>query len=149
MTLELANNQITALPTEVNGMRSLTKLDLSKNQLVALPKEIGDLRCLQVLNVSLNNIRSLPSKPLGNLSHLEELHLWGNNLTIVPPHISRLTNLSLLAMHRNKIFALDKNFPKLTSLVGLSVGNIYISGAFPRPKGALCQGLIKRIHCAS
>lgn len=109
-------------------MRALTKLDLSKNQLAMLPKQVGDLRALQVLNLSQNVLRSLPSKPLGTLCNLEEMHLWGNNLTIVPPHITRLTRLTMLALHRNKIFALDKNFPKLGSLLGLSVANIYISG---------------------
>jgi Leucine-rich repeat (LRR) protein len=128
LTLELANNQITALPVEVSGLRSLTKLDLSKNQLASLPKQLGDLRCLQVLNVSQNVIRALPSKPFGTLCNLEELHLWGNSLTALPPHMTRLTRLTLLALHRNKIFALDKSFPKLTSLLGLSVANIYISG---------------------
>lgn len=127
LTLELANNQITALPVEVSGLRSLTKLDLSKNQLASLPKQLGDLRCLQVLNVSQNVIRALPSKPFGTLCNLEELHLWGNSLTALPPHMTRLTRLTLLALHRNKIFALDKSFPKLTSLLGLSVANIYIS----------------------
>jgi Leucine-rich repeat (LRR) protein len=106
----------------------LTRLDLSKNQLASLPKQLGDLRCLQVLNVSQNGIRSLPSKPLGMLGNLEELHLWANSLTTVPPHLTRLTRLTMLTLHQNKIFALDKSFPKLTSLLGLSVANIYISG---------------------
>ena len=41
-SLDLSNNQLTALPHEITKLTNLTELNLSDNQLTALPPEINE-----------------------------------------------------------------------------------------------------------
>ena len=43
-SLDLSDNQLTALPPEIGRLTNLTWLDLRRNQLTALPAELGNLR---------------------------------------------------------------------------------------------------------
>lgn len=82
--MDLSNNSLTALPTEVDVLRSLTLLDVSHNFLQALPSTISTLKeTLRLLNISHNSIHSLPDC-MAELFHLEELWASGNKLEAAP-----------------------------------------------------------------
>ena len=46
--LNLSNNQLVTLPSELGHLSSLKYLDLEKNQLVTLPSELGNLSSLSI-----------------------------------------------------------------------------------------------------
>ena len=52
--LWLSDNQLVGLPTSIQRLTKLVKLDLYGNKLTDLPAEISDLRELRMLSVSQN-----------------------------------------------------------------------------------------------
>jgi len=53
--LDLYNNQLSSIPTEIGNLVNLSHLDLDNNQLVSLPTEIGNLVNLSHLDLNNNN----------------------------------------------------------------------------------------------
>lgn len=62
--LELDNNQLEQLPSELFGLKSLKHLNVSNNRLEKLPVELWQSPSLFDLNASSNNISTLPLFPL-------------------------------------------------------------------------------------
>ena len=60
--LNLYNNQLTELPSEIGQLTQLTRLYLSGNQLTQLPNEIGQLTQLTRLYLSGNKLTQLPTE---------------------------------------------------------------------------------------
>ncbi|KAG8680183.1 hypothetical protein FRC11_002841, partial [Ceratobasidium sp. 423] len=60
--LSLANNHITALPSELFQLNNLTLLSLRGNKLRSLPPAIGNLKALRSLNIANNELTTLPSE---------------------------------------------------------------------------------------
>ncbi|MDM8522972.1 AAA family ATPase [Desulfococcaceae bacterium HSG8] len=105
--LNLDNNQLTSLPSEIGNFINLQQLFVQNNKLTSLPSEIGNLKNLQILNLSGNQLASLPSA-IGNLINLRQLMLLNNKLTSLPPEIAKLKNLEILYLTNNEF----KEFPK-------------------------------------
>lgn len=90
------------LPESFTRMSALEEIDFSHwSDLNALPENIGEMRNLRVINLSNDdhqvgdaaNIRELPES-LGELSHLEELDVFGlQDLTALPASFHRLSRL--------------------------------------------------------
>ena len=123
--LNLAGNEIHTLPPEIGNLISLTKLNLIANKLESIPLEIEHLKNLKSLQLSQNRISSLPSE-IKHLSNLETLALgdsWlgGNELTVLPAWIGKLSGLRNLEISSNKIYSLPPEIGKLTNLVLLDV----------------------------
>eukprot|EP00002_Diphylleia_rotans_P039641 TRINITY_DN9233_c0_g1_i1.p1 TRINITY_DN9233_c0_g1~~TRINITY_DN9233_c0_g1_i1.p1 ORF type:complete len:441 (+),score=107.52 TRINITY_DN9233_c0_g1_i1:54-1376(+) len=74
-------NEVTALPAEVGYLTNLEKLYAANNKITRVPPEIGLCTSLKELNLRENQLSSLP-RSLGFLvlSHLDQLHLFGNPL---------------------------------------------------------------------
>ena len=70
----LAHQGLSSVPSWVESLTSLTRLDLSGNRLTSLPKSLGNLTSLTELDLSGNRLTSLP-KSLGNLRALTTLSL--------------------------------------------------------------------------
>ena len=81
--LQLANNDITSVPTEIGALTGLTRLRLDRNAITSLPTEIGALTSLVYAYLHSNNIASVPSE-LGALTNLEGLYMHQNDLAGVP-----------------------------------------------------------------
>jgi Leucine-rich repeat (LRR) protein len=71
-------------------LQALTSLEVAGNQLDALPDEISGLSALQKLAAFGNRLTTLPAG-LGGLAALKELWLQGNQLTALPAAIGQLT----------------------------------------------------------
>jgi Leucine-rich repeat (LRR) protein len=81
--LDLSDNQITILPTQIGLLTALQFLDPSQNQITILPTQIGLLTSLQHLNLNYNKLSFIPSD-LNLLSNLTFLDVSSNNLTLIP-----------------------------------------------------------------
>ena len=117
-SLDLASNQLTALPPEITKLTNLTELNLSGNQLTAIPPEITKLTNLTELRLSGNQLTALPPE-ISKLTNLTVLDLSRNQLTAIPPEISKLTNLTELRLSGNQLTALPPEISKLTNLTEL------------------------------
>lgn len=100
--LELRDQQLTILPTEIIQLTQLAKLDLSENLLTNLPPEIGELICLKSLDLSYNKLTSLPVE-IGQLTGLKVLNISNNKLDSLPPEIGRLKKLEELYWDGNPL----------------------------------------------
>jgi len=135
--LRLSDNQITALPSTIGLVTTLTELDLQQNQLRSLPSSIGELKNLTDLNIERNLIRKLP-RSIGKLSNLLSLSassnriesipdelgnlnltgLWldNNHLRSIPHSIGYITTLTELCLQDNQLTSLPSSLEKLSSL---------------------------------
>lgn len=123
--LWLSGLGITTIPnalwdlTKINVL-DLKILDLRNNELTVLPSDISLLSSLQVLGLDNNFIDKLPSE-IGQLSDLEFLTLSNNELTEIPPEIGLLTNLRQLDLSYNDLEELPSELISLTNLLELDL----------------------------
>jgi len=120
-TLDIVNNQVTALPTELFQLTQLTTLNIGGNQLTALPTELFQLTHLTTLNIGDNQLTALPAE-LGQLTHLTTLDINSNLLTPLPAELFQLTQLTTLNIGGNQLTALPADLGQLTHLTTLKVG---------------------------
>ncbi|KAK4337669.1 hypothetical protein RND71_042156 [Anisodus tanguticus] len=129
-----------------NTIGKLTKLqflDLSNNKLTGLPSDIWSLGSLMYLNLSHNKISGELSSNIGNFGVLEILDLSVNNFSgKIPEAISSLSSVHILNVSRNQF---DSEIPSgilsCHSLESLDVSENRLSGlpngfgsAFPKLK---------------
>ena len=74
-------NNLTELPAEISDLKELGRLSVRNNQLVGLPTSIQKLNRLRRLNGDGNNLTELPAE-IGDLKELWGLHVCGNPLTV-------------------------------------------------------------------
>lgn len=70
--LDLSDNRLTTLPSNIDYFENLKHLKVNKNRLALLPENIGRLQKLENLSVCDNEIRGLPQSLL-NLTRLKEV----------------------------------------------------------------------------
>uniref|UniRef100_A0A0D9XIT7 non-specific serine/threonine protein kinase n=1 Tax=Leersia perrieri TaxID=77586 RepID=A0A0D9XIT7_9ORYZ len=117
--LDLSNNRglTGTIPKSVGNLTQLTHLHLHTNKLVGtIPAELGMLSSLLELDLSENLLTgTIPSSLVMNLSSLDMLCLWSNQLTgPVPRGIGSLKNLTVLDLSSNQ----------LTGPIPSSIGNM-------------------------
>lgn len=128
--LVLADNYLTQVPLAVLLYCSrLRHLDLSNNSLCVLPTEIAHLRRLEVLYLSSNGLQGLPDE-LTQLTHLRELKCDHNKLEALPLNIGKLTQLTRLNVSFNQLRTLPTSMMELTQLQSLYASDNRLE-AFP------------------
>jgi hypothetical protein len=85
-----------------------------------LPAEIGNLSNLQTLSLYNNQLISLPAE-IGNLSNLQTLSLYNNQLISLPPEIGNLSNLQWLNLAYNQLSSLPAEIGNLSNLCTLDL----------------------------
>jgi len=125
--LDLSNNQLTSLPSEIGNFTKLQILTIANNQLSSLPPEIGNLENLHHLNLDNNRLTSLPLE-IRNLRKLHYLNLDNNCLASLPSVVGELTNLHSLSLNKNKLSSLTPKIGNLRSLQLLCLNNNELSG---------------------
>ena len=78
--LNLSNNRISALPSEITNCSQLEKIDISANSFVQLPSCLTDLPQLKSINASKNFVAEVEIEAVV-ASGLETLNLEGNPLS--------------------------------------------------------------------
>ncbi|KAJ8772974.1 hypothetical protein K2173_028151 [Erythroxylum novogranatense] len=114
-TLDLTQNKLVDIPTEINKLINLQRLILADNLIERLPMNLGKLQSLKIMTLDRNRISSLPDE-LGQLVRLERLYISANLLTCLPETIGSLRNLSLLNISNNKLKALPESIGSCFSL---------------------------------
>jgi len=118
--LNLYNNLLTAIPDSIHQLRNLTSLNLGHNELNVVPEWIAKLRNLMSLNLRFNNLTTVPEW-IAQLRNLTSLDLSLNNLTTAPEWIAQLRNLTSLDLSFNNLTAIPKWIIHLESLTSLDL----------------------------
>jgi Leucine-rich repeat (LRR) protein len=130
-SLNLANNQLTILPTGVFGkLTALTVLRLDNNSLTSLPSGIfSTLSNLVTLKLDHNQLNSLPNELFSSLTKLSVLSLNNNQITSLSSGIfSTLTSLTVLTLDHNKLTSLPIGvFSALSHLSSLNLNDNQLS----------------------
>lgn len=105
--LRLKGKGLTSLPQYIPNMINLVELDISNNNLTgALPSQIESLRNLKRLNASNNQMTGIPAQ-IGQLTKLEELDFSNNMITGLPNEIKNLKNLKTFNLTGNNYSKMD------------------------------------------
>ena len=68
---------------------------------------------------------------LSRLTNLTTLFLHGNQLTAIPPDLASLTNLTALSLAHNQLMAIPPELARLTNLMALSLDHIQLTAIPP------------------
>lgn len=107
--LHLDDNQLRALPENIDALSELTSLSVYDNRLQVLPAAVCHLKHLKTLMVQNNELVALP-KGMENLNQLERLYISHNNIAQLPSGLAQLANLHSLYMKSNCINDLSNEF---------------------------------------
>mgnify|MGYP001231857402 FL=1 len=118
--LNLANKEITTIPSTIDDLTELKQLFLSYNNISFLTYNIGNLEKLEHLSLSFNSLNDLPST-IGNLENLITLDVELNFLSSLPNEIGNLSNLLTLNVANNEL----SDLPNLSNLDKLE--NLYVN----------------------
>ncbi|MCK4934900.1 MAG: hypothetical protein KAR79_04870, partial [Simkaniaceae bacterium] len=111
--------RLSAWIQQIPNVQAITALNLSNSNLRYLPPEIGQLTNLERLLFYLNQLTELPLE-IGHLTNLQMLGLGENHLTELPPEIGRLTNLQWLYLNQIQLTAVPKTLSNIDVRISLS-----------------------------
>lgn len=122
-TLRLRANAITEFPEGIlGGLRLLLELDLMDNQLSSLPSDLGSAASLEKLYVTGNFLTSLPES-VTNLTNLRELVVSENRITALPDGMSAFSRLEKLDAQENALTHLPDSLTACSTLRSLFLQN--------------------------
>jgi len=110
--LDLSNNKINSLPSNIGHFKVMKTLSISKNKISALPEDMGKMTKLENLNLSFNLLQTIPSS-FQQLKHLREVNLSHNNFSTFPSSLLNLKQLNVLDLANNKIRAITEEIARL------------------------------------
>ena len=116
--LNLSGCGYTSLPADSelwSRFSSVTKIDLNNNSLIELPSEMKVLSSLEILFLSENKIKSVPNV-ISELNKLRLLSLRGNLITILSSANMPTSSLVWLILTNNQISMIDPNVSELKHL---------------------------------
>ncbi|KAE8678694.1 putative LRR receptor-like serine/threonine-protein kinase [Hibiscus syriacus] len=117
----------------IGKLNKLQSLDLSNNKITALPSDLWSLGSLKILNLSSNRISgSLPNN-IGNFGMLEVVDLSDNNFSgEMPTAISSLLSLQTLKLAGNGFEgSIPTGILSCRSLVSLDLSSNHLNGSLP------------------
>ncbi|TYI79945.1 hypothetical protein E1A91_D05G057200v1 [Gossypium mustelinum] len=124
--------------TTIGKLIQLQSLDLSNNKITALPSDLWSLGSLKSLNLSSNQISGFLPNNIGNFGQLEVIDLSGNNFTgEIPTAISSLASLRVLKLAGNGFeWRIPTGILSCRSLVSLDLSLNRLNGSLPDGFGA-------------
>ncbi|GMI81463.1 hypothetical protein like AT2G24230 [Hibiscus trionum] len=119
--------------TTIGKLTQLQSLDLSNNKITALPSDLWSLGLLRSLNLSCNQISGFLTSNIGNFGQLEVIDLSGNNFSgEIPAAISSLASLQVLNLAGNGFeWSIPTGILNCQSLVSLDLSLNRLSGSLP------------------
>ena len=143
--LNFHSNALTGqIPNEIGNLTNLEQLLLHNNSLSGDFPNLSRLSRLKKLWFSGKNNRIGQGKGiplwLNNLTSLEEINLWGNEMGGSIPTLSGLSNLKLLKLQNNSLTGnIPSWFGDMNSLSGLYLHANNLSGSIPSELGQLTR----------
>ncbi|KAM4722846.1 volume-regulated anion channel subunit LRRC8A-like [Rhinophrynus dorsalis] len=114
--------------TNMKKLCGLSSLKLVQCELERIPSEVLSLHNLQDLNLKDNNLSNMNEVMLfHNLKKLTSLQLHYNAISVISPHIAKVTFLELLNLNNNKLTDLPPKLFQLTRLRHLALSYNHIS----------------------
>lgn len=101
-TLDIHQNWLRSLPTDMGGLQELRSLNVTSNYLGTLPEWIWGLKKLEFLSVGVNNLEAV-SPRVGELQNLQALFLHKNRIREVPREVLQLRGLKTLSLYLNAV----------------------------------------------
>lgn len=126
-----------ALPREIfTALPDLISLDLKDNDITALPDEIGSATKLEFLRLENCAIQNLPGS-IGNMKGLRLANLYHNQINgTIPASFSDLSNLRELYLDSNFLSgSIDGIFENMPNLIDLRLRRNLLSGSVPSFSG--------------
>jgi adenylate cyclase len=114
-SLLMSSNNFTEFPELISKMKGLVDLDISFNKISRLTN-IGQVITLERLWVTNNDLKGPFNETFKNMVNLKEIDARFNGITNVD-NLTKLPNLELLLVGHNGISTFAGSFPKLRSLV--------------------------------
>lgn len=137
LKLDLSGQELTELPPELFGLRTIRVLLLNGNALTSLPDEMTQLSDLSELEVSGNLLENFPGVIL-SLYGLNELELNDNRIAEIPEEISVLQDLTELELRANRLAKLPASLVEMRRLEEIKVDHNRIArmdpGIFKLPR---------------
>ncbi|WP_420442291.1 hypothetical protein [Candidatus Palauibacter sp.] len=137
--LRLWENELRGrIPPELAEL-PLRVLDLSGNWLTGpIPADLGGIESLKVLQLEINQLTVIPPE-LGALKQLTELHLYDNLFTApIPPELGSLPRLEILWLNKNEFEGpIPPELGNLSALKDLRISTTRLSGRIPPELGKL------------
>ncbi|RMD43406.1 hypothetical protein DV735_g1749, partial [Chaetothyriales sp. CBS 134920] len=121
VSLKLANNNLSALPSNFGSFRALRSLNISSNNFTRFPEQIINLKGLVDLDISFNKLSQLPQ--ISQMTTLERVWLTNNDLKgPFNESVKSLVNLKEIDARFNGFTNLD-SLTVLPNLETLLVGH--------------------------
>ncbi|MGF1694497.1 leucine-rich repeat-containing serine/threonine-protein kinase [Vibrio lamellibrachiae] len=139
--LDLSNNQLSELPSELSQLVNLKILFASQNQFTHLPEVLGECPKLEMIGFKDNQISAVPENSLpqplrwliltdneikalpnslGERPRMQKLALAGNQIKQLPDSVSQLHNLELIRLSANQLTEFPKQLLDLPRLAWLA-----------------------------
>ena len=128
-TLDKSGKGLTKVDATIYNQTDLTSLNLSNNSLTSLPSEMGRLTKLQVLRLDNNKIEGSLIGEIRLMSDLRVLSASGNNMSGLPAEIGQLNKLVELDLSNNKLTELPNELRQLTGLKKLNLSGNKVSAS--------------------
>ncbi|MEL0628265.1 leucine-rich repeat-containing protein kinase family protein [Psychromonas aquatilis] len=151
--LDLSNNQLSDIPSEIKQLTKLKILFASNNLFTVLPASIGQCPALEMIGFKSNQITTVPEtalplplrwliltdnkitqlpQTLGQRPRLKKLALAGNQLQTLPENMDQLHELELLRISANQLTDFPTQLLRLPKLAWFAFsGNPFCSHTLP------------------
>lgn len=115
--------EIQAAKTENKRELKLSGAEISERiDCDGIDQSLFALDALNLLNISDTSLQKIPPE-IANLSNLQTLLLYGNEIDAVPESIGQLTKLKVLDLSRNQLQAIPDAIQNLSNLQTINVSN--------------------------
>ena len=115
--LNLSNNQLTRIPSNISRCKHLNALNVEGNQIRHIPKWIMELDSLEEINLNFNQLK-LSKADVRHLSKVKQIIIGGNDMEKLPKNIGKLRCESM-NLGKNKLHTLPKSFANLKHMKSL------------------------------
>lgn len=136
------------IPKTICRLPKLQVLNLHNNCLENMPTELGSLKTLQMLDISCNGIQASIPTELGQLTQLRHLALGSNTLAdVIPTELGQLTALILLDIRQAALKgSIPTELGNLLELQELKLCFNRLTGAIPTELGQLNVAKVFWLH---
>lgn len=114
-SLNLAKNELHALPKSFAKMKQLNSLIFYENEFEDIPEVLNGLNHIKHLDFYKNHVKEIPEF-VGNMENLEQLFLSFNNIKEIPDTLRNLKRLKYFYIHHNELHFLPEWITEMDSI---------------------------------